>query len=154
LKSCLACQVSQNKCSIDGEPMGPKKRPQEDKPESCSPKKAQTTVPDTEVSPVPQVDKEGWAAYKVSGERWTMESSAPGVGEEGSTQPQVRELLDESVRVGEEQVGLLREMVELLKEVRGGIKDLNKVLRGSKVGWVAAGDEEEEGEVVETIEDE
>jgi hypothetical protein len=76
-----------------------------------------------------------------------------GVGEEGSTRPQVRELLDEAVRVGEEQVGLLKEMVELLKELKGGIKDLDKVLRGAKVGWVAAGDEEEEGEVVETIED-
>jgi hypothetical protein len=58
-KACLACQVSQNKCSMDGKPVGPKKCPHEDKPDSHSPKKAWTTTLETMVAPVPQVDKEG-----------------------------------------------------------------------------------------------
>jgi hypothetical protein len=147
--ACLACQVSWNKCSIDGKPMGPKKCPRKDKTDPHSPKKAQTTAPATNAATVPQVDKEGRAAYKVSGEHWVKESGAPEVEAEGSNQPPVWELLDEivevgeeQVEVGEEQIGLLREAVELLKDLKGGIKELNKVLRGSKIGWVAAGDED------------
>jgi hypothetical protein len=64
----------------------------------------------------------------------------------------VKDLLDEAVQVGVEQVGLLREMVELLKELRGDVQELSKVLRGYKIRWEDAG-EQEEGEVMETIRD-
>jgi hypothetical protein len=129
--------------------MGPKKRPREDKPESRSPKKARTTEPEKQKASIPLVDKDGRAAFKVGGERWVAKPGAPEVETGGSGQQQVCARLDELVDVGEEQlgvgeeqIGLLREAVELLKELKGGIKELNKVLRGSKIGWVAAGDEE------------
>jgi hypothetical protein len=132
--------------------MGPKKHPCEDKPDSCSPKKAQTTAPETSAATVPQVDKEGRAAYKVSRERWVMESGALEIEGEVSNRPPVWELLDNIVEVGEEQLEVGEEQISLLKELKGGIKDLNKVLRGSKVRWEAAADQEE-GEVLETIKD-
>jgi hypothetical protein len=123
--------------------MGPIKRPREDKPESRSPKKARTTEPETRKGLIPMVDKDGRAAFKVSGERWVEESGAPEVTVEGSPRPNTKELLEDMVRVGEEQIGLMRETVELLKELKGGIQGLDRVLRGSRIGWVAAGDEEE-----------
>jgi hypothetical protein len=46
----------------------------------------------------------------------------------------------------------MRETVELLKELKGGIQGLDRVLRGSKVRWAAAGDQEGE-EVLDTLED-
>jgi hypothetical protein len=91
---------------------------------------------------VPRSDKDGHATFKISGERWTTGSRAPGVTNEGSPRPNTKELLEDMVRVGEEQIGLMRETVELLKELKGGIKELNKVLRGAKVGWEAAGDQD------------
>jgi hypothetical protein len=91
-------------------------------------------------------------AYKVNRERWTSESGALEVREEGLNRPHVRELLDEVVQVGEEQIGLLREVVELLKGLREDIQVVNKVLRGSRIGWEESG-EQEEGEVLETIRD-
>jgi uncharacterized protein YqhQ len=63
------------------------------------------------------------------------------------------------VQIGNDQIALLREAVELLKELKVGIKELNKTLSGSKVRWEEAGDDddddevEEEGEVRETIKD-
>jgi hypothetical protein len=132
--------------------MGPKKRPREDKPESRSPKKAQTTEPEVEKKTVHLTDKDGRAAYKVSGERWTTESGVPGVTVEGSPRPNTKELLEDMVRVGEEQIGLMRETVELLKELKGGIQGLDRVLRGSKVRWAAAGDQDGEEEL-DTLED-
>jgi hypothetical protein len=64
--------------------MGPNKHPQEDKPESRSPKKARTTEPEVEKKMVHLTDKDGCAAFKVSGDRWTTESAVPGVTVEGS----------------------------------------------------------------------
>jgi hypothetical protein len=61
--------------------------------------------------------------------------------------------LEDLVQVGEEQVGLMRETVELLKELKGGIQGLDKVLRGSKARWAAADDQEEEEEGLDTMED-
>jgi hypothetical protein len=142
---------------VDNETAGSKKHGLDEGPESRSPKKAWTEVPVVENPVVPLVDQDGRNAYKVSGERWTTESGAPEVREEGSIQGHVRELLEEVVQVGEEQIVLHRQAVELLKELRGGIKELNRTLRGSRVRWEEAGDEEEEeeeeGEVRETTKD-
>jgi hypothetical protein len=132
--------------------MGPKRRPREDKPESRSPKKARTTELEVEKKTVHLTDKDGRAAFKVSRDWWTTESGVPGVTVEGSPRPNMKELLEDMVRVGEEQIGLMRETVELLKELKGGIKGLDKVLRGFKVRWTAAEDQEEE-EGLDTIED-
>jgi hypothetical protein len=117
---------------VDDKPTVSKKRGLEDKPESCSPKKAWTEVPAVENPRTPLVDQDGCAAYKVSGERWTTESRAPESREEGSVWGQVRELLEEVVQVGVKQIVLQRETVELLKELRRGIKELNMTLRGSR----------------------
>jgi hypothetical protein len=138
---------------VDDEPAVSKKRGLMENPESCSPKKAQTDVPVVANPVVPLVDQDGCTTYKVTGERWTMESGAPEVREEVSVRGQTRELLEEVVQVGVEKIVLQRETVELLKELRRGIREFNRTLKGSKVGWVAAGNEEEEGGVEETIED-
>jgi hypothetical protein len=58
--------VSWSKCSIDGKQMGPKQHPQENKLESHSPKKSQTTGPEVESLTIPLVDKDGHAAFKVN----------------------------------------------------------------------------------------
>jgi hypothetical protein len=46
------------------------------------------------------VDKDGWAAFKVGGERWVTEPGAPEVETGGSGQKQVCARLDELVDVG------------------------------------------------------
>jgi hypothetical protein len=139
---------------VDNEPAVTKKRGLMENPESCSPKKARTDVPVVANPTVPLVDQDGHAAYKVTGERWTTESGAPEFREEVSVWGQTRELLEEVVQVGVEQIVLQRETVELLKELRRGIRELNRTLRGSRVSWVSADDgEREEGEVRETIRD-
>jgi hypothetical protein len=152
--ACLACQVGRSKCTVDDEPAVTKKRGLTENPESRSPKKAQTDIPAVVNPAVPLFDQDGRAAYKVTGERWTAESRAPEVREEMSTWGQTRGLLEEVVQVGVEQIVLQREMVELLKELRRGIKELNRTLRGPRVSWVSADEgEREEGEVRETIKD-
>jgi hypothetical protein len=153
--ACLACQVAHSKCTVDNEPMVTKKWGLMENPESRSPKKARMDVPAMANPTVPLVDQDGRAAYKVTGERWTTESGAPEVRVEVSIWGQTRELLEEVVQVGVEQIVLQRETVELLKELRRGIRELNRTLRGSRVSWVAADDDEEreEGEVRETIKD-
>jgi hypothetical protein len=66
----------------------------------------------------------------------------------------MRELLEEVVQVGVEQIVLQREAVELLKDLKRGVKELNRTLRGSRVSWVSADDGERgEGEVRETLRD-
>jgi hypothetical protein len=103
---------------VDGVPAGSRKRGLEEGSESSSPKKAFMT-PAPLVNPaVPLIDQAGRAAYKVTGERWTMESGAPEVREEVSVRGQMRELLEEVVQVGVEQIVLQREAVELLKDLK------------------------------------
>jgi hypothetical protein len=121
-------------------------------PESRSPKKARTDVPAVATPVIPLVDRDGRATYKVTGEWWTAESEATEVREEVTTKGQTWGLLEDVVQVGLEQIVLQREMVELLKELRKGIRELNRTFRGSRISWVSADDgEKEEGEVRETL---
>jgi hypothetical protein len=137
---------------VDDEPAVTKKWGPTENPESRSPKKAWTDVPAVVTPAVPLVDQDGRATYKVTGEQWTAESGASEVREEVSTRGQTRGLLKEVVQVGLEQIVLQREVVELLKELRKGIRELNRTFRGSRISWVSADDgEKEEGEVRETL---
>jgi hypothetical protein len=136
---------------VDDEPSVTKKWGLTENPESRSPKKARTDDPAVATPTIPLVDQEGRIAYKIMGERWTAESGDPEVREDVSTKGQTRGLLEDVVQVGLEQIVLQREMVELLKELRKGIRELNRTFRGSRISWVSADDgEKEEGEVRET----
>jgi hypothetical protein len=129
-----------------------KKRGLTENLESRSPKKARMDIPAVATPTIPLVDQEGRIAYKITGERWTVESGDTEVREEVSTKGQTWGLLEDVVQVGLEQIVLQREMVELLKELRKGIRELNRTFRGSRISWVSADDgEKEEGEVRETL---
>jgi hypothetical protein len=123
---------------VDDKPSVVKKRGLTKNPESRSPKKARTDAPAVATPMIPLVDQEGRIAYKIMGERWTAESGDTEVREEVSTKGQTRGLLEDVVQVGLEQIVLQREMVELLKELRKGIRELNRTLRGSRISWVSA----------------
>jgi hypothetical protein len=122
---------------VNDEPLGSRKRGQDEGLESPSPKKVRMEIP--------QTDQDGHTAYRISREQWFSGSRVPGVPNKGSQQPNTKELLEDMVWVGEEQIGLLREAVELLKELKGGMRRFNKALSVQRVVWEEP-DEQEEGE--------